>query len=91
MPRLFFRLSLVLVAGVMAAPLAIAQQSYSTGIVEKCTPDAVRLCPEHALGSTEMRYCMEAKSRQISRDCIIALEDDGFLPRGTRNRHAKAQ
>jgi hypothetical protein len=64
------------------------QQSYSSGVVSKCSPDAVRLCPEHALGSSEMRYCMEAKSKQLSKDCLIALEDEGLVPRGTTKRQA---
>jgi hypothetical protein len=94
MSRLFSSMSLALTAIVAATSLAQAQQaqqSYSSSVASKCTPDAMRLCPEQALGSTEMRYCMESKARQISRDCIIALEDDGILPRGTRNRQAKAQ
>jgi hypothetical protein len=94
MSRLLSAVSLALATVVAATSLAQAQQaqqSYSNSVASKCSPDAMRLCPEHALGSTEMRYCMEAKARQISRDCIIALEDDGILPRGTRNRQAKAQ
>lgn len=47
-----------------------------------CTPDAKRLCPEHPLGSSQMRYCMESKRRSISRDCQIVLEDEGHVPRG---------
>jgi hypothetical protein len=48
----------------------------------QCTSDAMRLCPSHPLGSNEMVYCMEAKARNISRDCQSALEDDGVVPRG---------
>ncbi len=36
-----------------------------------------------------MRYCMEAKFRNVSRDCVIALEDDGLVPRGTHQQHAR--
>lgn len=80
-----------LAALVVSSSLALAQgrtvmqqpQSYSSNVAAKCTSDAGRLCPEHALGSSEMRYCMEAKARMISRDCMIALEDDGIVPRGT--------
>jgi hypothetical protein len=35
-----------------------------------------------------MRYCMEAKFRAVSRDCVLALEDDGLVARGTHRRHA---
>ncbi len=70
---------------------ASAQQSsvYSEYLREKCTPDVMRHCSEHALGSAEMRYCMEAKFRMLSRDCVVALEDEGFVPRSARKVQAQ--
>ncbi len=47
-----------------------------------CAGDAKRLCPREKPDSPEMRYCMEAKGRQLSRTCVKALEDDGIVPRG---------
>jgi hypothetical protein len=80
---------LALCLGAIAAGPATADQtqasaamSVSERVRTMCTPDALRLCPEHPLGSSEMRYCMEAKQRSISRDCQTALEDDGLVPRG---------
>jgi hypothetical protein len=55
----------------------------SIKVQNACIPDAQRLCPQHMLGSEEMRYCMEAKFKSISRDCVLALEDEGLVARGT--------
>lgn len=79
-------------AGLAAALLATcagtaSAQDYKPSDVSKrvrdtCTPDALRLCPSHPLGSNAMVYCMETRARSISRDCQAALEDDGVVPRG---------
>jgi hypothetical protein len=65
---------------------ASAQQAdtFSARVRDMCTPDAVKLCPDHKLGSEAMRYCMEAKFKSISKDCIVALQDDGLLPRNIK-------
>jgi hypothetical protein len=85
MPRLLAAASFILACTSLAAAQSNvpAQTLFSTSVVTQCTPDAMRLCPEHALGSTEMRYCMEAKAKALSRDCMVALEDEGIVPRGT--------
>jgi hypothetical protein len=70
-------------AAVMGILSAAAVAEVSTKVQNACTPDARRLCPEHSLGSEEMRYCMEAKFKNISKDCVLALEDDGLVARGT--------
>jgi hypothetical protein len=72
------------------ATVAAAQQGsiFAERVRDKCTSDAMRHCSEHALGSTEMRYCMEAKFRLLSRDCVIALEDEGLIPRTARKTQA---
>lgn len=65
-----------------------ANQTVSENIKKMCTPDAQRLCPQHPLGSEPMRYCMEAKFSNISRDCVKALEDEGYVGPGTHKMHA---
>ena len=65
----------------MLSAAAVAQ--VSAKVQNACTPDALRLCPQHTLGSEEMRYCMEAKFKNISRECVQALEDDGHIKRGS--------
>jgi hypothetical protein len=59
-----------------------AQASYSRNVRINCTADSRRLCPAYKLGSNEMRVCMEAKARLLSRQCVRALEDEGLVPRG---------
>ena len=51
-------------------------------VTKACTADAKRLCPREKPNSAEMEYCMEAKGKQLSRNCIRALEDEGTIPRG---------
>ena len=69
------------IALVLAAPLAQAEPS-SRRVRNACSSDAQRLCPHEKKDTPEMRYCMEAKGRQLSRNCVRALEDDGIVPRG---------
>jgi hypothetical protein len=60
-----------------------AADAQSSGRVRgACSNDAKRLCPREKPDSPEMRYCMEAKGRQLSRTCVRALEDEGIVPRG---------
>lgn len=73
----------------LAGAASAQGRSYSANVQNKCTGDANRLCPQHPLGSSEMHYCMEAKVRSISKDCMVALEDEGYMPRNTRKSDAR--
>ena len=85
-----------LIAGAVLSVLCAASASaqdykptdVSARVRNQCTSDAMRLCPQHPLGSNQMVYCMEAKSAQISRDCQAALEDDGVVPRNHFRRRS---
>lgn len=85
---------LVAVAGLLSLSLTgmalpvLGNDGVSQRVKSMCTPDAERLCPQHPLGSEQMRYCMEAKFSNISRDCVKALEDDGLVSPGTHKQHA---
>lgn len=70
----------------LAGPV-LGNDGVSQRVKNMCTPDAERLCPQHPLGSEQMRYCMEAKFSNISRDCVKALEDDGLVSPGTHKQH----
>jgi hypothetical protein len=74
--------SAVLAATLLASTGAAEAESSSRRVRLACTGDAKRLCPREKPDSPEMRYCMEAKGRQLSRTCVKALEDDGIVPRG---------
>jgi hypothetical protein len=64
---------------IVAAP---AEAQPNKRVRNACESDARRLCPREKGDTPEMRYCMEAKGRQLSSNCIRALEDDGTIPRG---------
>lgn len=63
-------------------PQTVRAEDVSKKVRNACTSDAKRLCPNNKFGSSELRYCMEANGRKISRSCMQALEDDGIVPRG---------
>jgi hypothetical protein len=73
---------LVTLAAAATTPTPVpAQESFPRVVRIACTADAKRLCPAYRLGSNEMRNCMEAKARLLSRGCVRALEDAGMVPR----------
>ena len=80
--RRALRLALVPFAALFAAQTAAQAEPSSRRVRMACSGDAQRLCPREKKDSPEIRYCMEAKGRQLSRGCVRALEDDGILPRG---------
>ena len=69
-------------AALITGQTAAEAESSSRRVRQACSSDAQRLCPREKKDSAEMRYCMEAKGRQLSRNCVRALEDDGIVPRG---------
>ncbi len=74
--------ALVAFATLSAGLTAASAEPSSRRVRMACSGDAQRLCPREKKDSPEMRYCMEAKGRQLSRSCVRALEDDGIVPRG---------
>ena len=80
----FYRRAVCAVGAVaMFAMLAVAPVEAESRRVERaCAGDVRRLCPRDKKDSPSLRYCMEAKARALSRNCIRALEDSGEIPRG---------
>jgi hypothetical protein len=66
----------------LSAAMPAAAEQFSPRIRAACTGDAQRLCPNQRPGTPEMRYCMEARGRALSANCVRALEDEGVIPRG---------
>lgn len=64
--------------GIIAGP-AKAQQTYPPAVEDQCRDDYFRFCSSYALGSTELRRCMELKGRTLSSNCQQALKDAGFV------------
>ncbi len=55
--------------------------AYSETVNSRCGDDYHTYCRQHALGSTELRYCFEANRNKLSQSCITALVDAGEVPR----------
>lgn len=68
------------------ATRAVAQQTYPPEVEEQCRDDYFRHCSSYALGSTELRRCMESKSKSLSRNCQQALKDSGFGSKSSKSR-----
>jgi hypothetical protein len=72
-------------AAALAASVALTVSSVHADdkrIRNACGNDFHRLCPREKKDSPALRYCVEAKGRFLSRNCIRALEDAGEVPRG---------
>ena len=66
----------------LALLLALPAKAASNRVERACSSDVRRLCPKDKKDSPSLRYCMEAKGRSLSRNCVRALEDSGDIPRG---------
>ncbi len=74
------------VVSVAAATRAVAQQTYPPEVEAQCRDDYFRHCSSYALGSTELRRCMESKSKSLARNCQQALKDAGFGGKSSKSR-----
>jgi hypothetical protein len=54
---------------------------YSARVRRSCKSDYNRFCPGYSLYGTEIRRCMQAAGKAISKRCIRALVDAGEVPR----------
>ena len=54
---------------------------YSARVRRACKSDYNRFCPGYSLYGTELRRCMQAAGKAISKRCIRALIDAGEVPR----------
>lgn len=54
---------------------------FSARVRTSCKGDYNRFCPGYNLYSHELRRCMQAAGKNISRGCIRALVDAGEVPR----------
>jgi hypothetical protein len=75
----------------MSVPLgfsaqAQSQSTYPAEVENQCRDDYFRYCSPYALGSDELRRCMEAKGRSLSSHCQKALKDAGYVRPNYRQR-----
>lgn len=64
---------------------AQSQSTYPANVENQCRDDYFRYCSPYALGSDELRQCMEAKGTSLSSHCQKALKDAGYV-RANYNR-----
>ncbi len=74
-------LSACLLALAFVAPAASAQSKsiYPQHVENQCSDDYFRHCSPYALGSDELRQCMEVNGKLLSRKCQQALKDAGLV------------
>jgi hypothetical protein len=79
---------LAITAAVSSAAPAQAQlqSTYPAEVENQCRDDYFRYCSPYALGSDELRRCMEAKGRSLSSHCQKALKDAGYVRPNYRRR-----
>ena len=75
---------LVTIALASVAGPAMAQQTYPPAVEDQCRGDYFTFCSSYALGSNELRRCMEAKGKSLSHNCQQALKDAGFVKTSKR-------
>ncbi|MGI9403336.1 MAG: hypothetical protein ACR2OF_02360 [Hyphomicrobium sp.] len=70
-------------AMVMVVLVAISSQAgaYPAQVNKSCKRDYYKLCATYSVGTPELRRCMEAKRRSISRRCVDALRRARLIPK----------
>ena len=62
-----------------ASARAQSQSTYPPAVESQCRGDYFRYCSPYALGSDELRRCMEANGKALSSPCQQALKDAGYV------------
>lgn len=67
----------------MVVLVAIGSQAgaYPAQVNKSCKRDYYKLCLTYSIGTPELRRCMEAKRRSISRRCVDALRRARLIPK----------
>jgi hypothetical protein len=66
-------------AALYIAPAQAQQSTYPAEVENQCRDDYFRYCSPYALGSDELRRCMEANGKALSSHCQKALKDGGYV------------
>jgi len=87
------RLGAILAASLIAigatalpASIAGAQTAYPAEVENQCRADYFRFCSPYALGSDELRRCMEVNGKALASSCQQALKDAGLVRQTRANR-----
>lgn len=81
MRRLVVRLVIPIVTTIAVVGAAAPAGAVSSKVENACRDDYFRHCSAYAVGSTSLRNCMQSKANQLSRSCINALVDAGYIDR----------
>jgi hypothetical protein len=71
-------------AAVALAGLALATtdaSAQSQRVKNACNSDYNQFCPAYPIGSAQLRQCMRANGKKLSRHCLEALVDAGEIER----------
>jgi hypothetical protein len=58
-----------------------AANAYSSRVNSACERDYYRFCAKYSIGTPELRSCMLASRRALSRRCVDALVAGGEVPK----------
>jgi len=72
-------LSLIVCAPLVLASFATTAQAVSDQVRASCREDYYAHCPNHALGSPNLRRCMKTAGPKLSPGCIKALVASGEI------------
>ncbi|MCB1520174.1 MAG: hypothetical protein KDJ37_06315 [Hyphomicrobiaceae bacterium] len=65
----------------VSAARAADSGPFSAAVRRACKRDYSSFCPNYSLYSTELRRCMQAAGKRVSKRCVRALVDAGEVPR----------
>jgi len=68
-------------AALLVMACGSAANAYSARVNSACERDYYRHCAKYSIGTPELRSCMLASRRSLSRRCIDALVADGEVPK----------
>lgn len=68
-------------AALLVLACGSAANAYSARVNSACERDYYRFCAKYSIGTPELRSCMLASRRSLSRRCVDALIADGEVPK----------
>lgn len=81
--RLRLALAVAAVTSILA-PLPttdVAAATSNKDVENACREDYFRHCSAYPVGNPALRYCMEAKAKQLTNICVRAMIDSGLVDR----------
>jgi hypothetical protein len=73
--------SVVAMAMVVLVAFSSQAGAYPAQVNKSCKRDYYTLCATYSVGTPELRRCIEAKRRSLSRRCVDALKRARLIPK----------